>query len=163
MVDFSQLRKLDITGSTVVEYRFPDIPGEPSIMVAPATDANEVFLNERIRFNAERAAKQAKMPPRKDVIGTESTNPQVTIDQIEASREADRVLLSRCCGKAWGTPPVDVNGDTPEFNEANCYDFFKALPNWLFDPLRQFVQNIYNFVPRVTSLDPDDADAVGNS
>lgn len=154
MVDFSNLKPLHVTAETLAEYTFDDIPGEPSIWMAPATDANALFQSERLRVSIERAEAAEKAPRGKRKI-------VLTVEEIEADRELDRVLLSKCCAKKWGTPPQDVNGTEPEFNEANCYDFFKALPNFLFDPLRGFAANPYNFIDRQALTDAQ-ARKVGN-
>lgn len=156
MADFSNLKPLHISAETLAEYTFDDIPGEPSIWLAPATDANPHYQSERLRVSIERAEAAEKAPrnrKRKVVL---------TNEDIEADRELDRELLARCCAKKWGTPPVDVHGKTPEFSEANCYDFFKALPNYMFDPLRNFAANPFNFVPR-TGISDDQARDLGNA
>lgn len=155
MADFSNLKPLHISEETLAEYTFDDIPGEPSIWLAPATDANPHYQSERLRISIERAEKAEKEPrnrKRKVVL---------TNDDIEADRELDRDLLARCCAKKWGTPPVDAHGQTPEFTAGNCYDFFKALPNYMFDPLRNFVANPFNFVDR-TGITDEQARALGN-
>jgi hypothetical protein len=155
MADYSNLKPLHVSDKTLKEYTFDDVPGEPSIMLAPATDANPHFQSERLRVSIERAEEAEKAPrgKRKAVL---------TVDEIEADRELDRVLIARCCAKSWGTPPADVSGNTPEFSEANCYDFFKALPSFLFDPLRGFVSNPYNFIDRQALTDAQ-ARKLGNA
>ena len=155
MADFSNLKPLHISEETLAEYTFDDIPGEPSIWLAPATDANPHYQGERLRVSIERAEAAEKAPRnRKRKVA-------LTVDDIEADRELDRELLARCCAKKWGTPPKDVNGKEPEFSEANCYDFFKALPNYMFDPLRNFVANPFNFVDR-TGITESQARDLGN-
>lgn len=148
-------QKHDINGETLREFVFGDLEGEPSVWVAPATDVNPEFLNERVRIAIERAESAPGTPRGK-------RTPAITSDGIEADREADRVLLSRTCAKKWGTPPVDQDGQPVEFNEANCYEFFKELPIWIFDPLRGFASNIYNFAPS-THVTEASAEAMGNS
>ena len=156
MPDFSHLRKLDVTEQSEAEYIFEDIPGEPSIWFRPMTDTNPAYLNERVRIaveRAEQAGKETKAQRKKRILSSE---------QLEEDREQDRVLMARTCAVRWGTPPKDVNGDEPEFNEQNCYDFLKAIPSYMFDPCRGFVGNVYNFVDR-TALKDADKDALGNS
>jgi hypothetical protein len=142
MTDFSHLRKLDVTEASEAEYVFEDVPGEPSIWFRPMTDANTEYLNERVRIAVERAeaaTKETRAQRKKRVMSAE---------QLEEDREQDRVLIARTCAIRWGTPPKDVKGKEPEFNEQNCYDFLKALPSYMFDPCRGFVGNVYNFVDR---------------
>lgn len=156
MPDFSHLRKLDVTEESEAEYVFDEIPGEPSIWFRPMTDANPKFLNERVRVAVERAEKDQKTSKakRKEKI--------LSSDRLEEDREIDRILLAKTCAIRWGTPPKDVNGDTPEFSEENCLAFLRALPNYMLDPCRGFVSNVYNFVDR-GALTADQAETLGNS
>jgi hypothetical protein len=165
VADFSNLKKLDVDESTEAEYTFDDIVlGKakdgtdicPSIWFRPMTDSNAAYLNERVRVAVERAEqtnKETKAQRRKRVLSS---------DQLEEDRELDRILMARTCAIRWGTPMKDVDGNEPEFNEQNCYDFLKALPNYMFDPLRGFVTNIYNFVDR-SALVADGGEQLGNS
>lgn len=163
MVDFSHLAKLDVNEASEAEFIFEDIPGEPSIWFRPMTDANAPFLNERVRLAVERAEatnKETKGQRRKRMLSS---------DQLEDDREQDRVLMARTCAVRWGVAPKDVKGKEPEFNEQNCYDFFKALPSYMFDPCRGFVSNVYNFVDRTALAGAtkagaaDGGEALGNS
>lgn len=159
MADFSNLKVLDVTNESTAEYGFPDIPGEPSIILAPAHDSNEAFLNERLRLSIERADRLSAEPRGRKAA---KATPEDLKRQLEEDREMDRVLISRVCARNWGTAPKDVKGDQPEFSEANCYDFLAALPIYMFDPLRNFAANIYNFVkrPPITS---GEAGEMGNA
>ena len=159
MVDFSHLAKLDVTEASEAEFTFDDIPGEPSIWLKPMTDANTAFLNERVRLAVERAeatAKETKAQRKKRVMSAE---------QMEEDREQDRILIARTCATRWGTPPRDVNGETPEFNEENCLAFLRALPNYMLDPLRGFAANVYNFVDQAAraAMLEDAGENLGNS
>lgn len=156
MTDFSHLRKLDVTEESEAEYVFEDIPGEPSIWFRPMTDANPDYLNERVRLAVERAEKESKdtkATRRKKVLSS---------DRLEEDRDIDRVLMAKTCALRWGTPPKDVNGDEPEFSVENCLAFLRALPNYMLDPCRGWVANVYNFVDR-KALSGDDGETLGNS
>lgn len=156
MADFSHLRKLDVTTESLAEYVFEDIPGDPSIWFRPMTDANTDYMNERVRLAVERAEKEqkeTKTQRKKRVLSTE---------QIDEDRDLDRLLMARTCAVRWGNAPRDVNGDQPEFNEENCLAFLRALPNYMFDPCRGFVGNVYNFVDR-KAINEWEAEKLGNS
>lgn len=144
MADFSNIASLVVNEETLREYTFDLIQGEPSIWLAPATDENKPYLEERLRLALE-AAEQAPRLPR-------GKRPKITAAQMaadmEKDRETNRVLLARCCARKWGTTPVDATGNKPEFSEQNCYDFLKALPSHMFDPFQNWAGNIYNFVER---------------
>lgn len=150
---------LNPTEATTKEYVFGDIPGSPSIWFAPAVDSNKDFLNERMRLSIEASERISKEPRG---TKTAALTAEQLAAQIETERETDRRLLSRACAKRWGTAPRDVNGAQPEFSQENCYAFLSALPAWMFDPARNFVANIYNFVD-TSIVTPEDADALGNS
>jgi len=158
MADFSNLKSLDVSDETLAEYTFDMIPGDPSIWLAPATDANKCYLDERLRLALEKAEKAPRAPRGKRMKLT----PEQMAKDMEDDRESARVLLARCCAKKWGTPPKDASGDEPEFSEQNCYDFLKAMPDYMFDPFNNWAQNIYNFVER-PELDEAGADALGNA
>lgn len=142
-----------VTAETTAEYRFPFIPGTPSIIFAPAHDSNPVFHDERLRLALEASDKE---PQRAADITVESLKQQEIDD-----RERDRKLLSRTCARAWGVAPKDIKGAQPEFSVENCYDFFVALPEWMFDPMRNWVTNLYNFVKR-PPVTEDEAAKMGN-
>lgn len=155
--DFGNIAALNVKPDKTEEYFFDMVPGEPSIFFSPATDENPVFKAERMRLSIEEGERLARLPRGKKA---EKLTPEELDRREEQARENDRVLLARCCAKAWGTAPRDVEGNQPEFNEANCYAFLKALPNFMLDPLRNWAANIYNFVDRPTAS--AEADQLGN-
>jgi hypothetical protein len=167
MTDFSHLGVLDVTSDTLVEYTFAMIPGEPSIWIAPATDDNALYLNERLRIAAERASKAVEEQKRRGGKTKGPVRVEVTAEDFEADRDVDRELLARCCCKRWGTAPRDVDGNFPEFDAETCLDFLRALPNWMLDPFRAFAGNTFNFIPKVGPdfqlITDETKDALGNS
>lgn len=164
MADFSHLKKLDVTGASEAEYVFDDIVmGQddkgvdicPSIWFAPMTDANPEYLNERVRVAVERAD-QTKKESR-----AQRKARMLSSEQLEEDRDLDRILMARICAKRWGTAPKAADGSFPEFSEENCLAFLRALPNYMLDPCRSFVSNVYNFVDR-TALTEEDGEKLGN-
>ena len=160
MADYSHLKKLDVNEQTTAEYIFEDIPGEPSIIFAPMTDSNPDYLNERVRIAVERAeADQAntKAKRREKILSSA---------RLDEEREIDRELMARTCAKGWGNPPKDEKGKTHQFSADECLSFLRALPNYMFEPCRNFVGNTYNFVPKDGLADVrrivGDAENLGN-
>jgi hypothetical protein len=100
MVDFSNLKALEVTGETLKEYTFDLIPGEPSIFLAAAHDSNKAFLDERLRLSIEEAAKFAAEPRNKRKA---TQTPEELAADIEADRDRDRKLIARACARRWGT------------------------------------------------------------
>lgn len=156
MADFSHLRKLDVTEESEAEYVFEEIWGEPSIWFRPMTDANPEYLNERVRVAVERAEKDQKETKKK------RREKILSSDRLEDDREVDRILMAKTCALRWGTPPKDIDGNDVEFSEANLLDFLRALPNYMLDPCRGWVANVYNFVDR-KAAEPKWAETLGNS
>ena len=159
MADYSHLKKLDVTAESEAEYTFDEIWGEPSIWCRPMTDANLDYMNERVRLAVEKAEKDGKetrKQRRQKILST---------DRIEEDRESDRVLIARTCALRWGTAPRDVEGNSPEFSEKECYEFLSQMPNYMLDPFRGWVANVYNFVDRDAAKPAwaSDADELGNA
>lgn len=155
MPDFSHLAKLDVTEASEAEYTFDEIWGEPSIWFHPMTDANPVFLNERVRLavaRAEASEKDTKKQRRAKVLSS---------DRLEEDRELDRLLMAKTCAVRWGNPPRDKDGNVVEFSEQNVLDFLRAIPSYMLDPARGWVSNPYNFVDRQAAK-PEWADTLGN-
>lgn len=158
MADYSHLQQLEVTEETEREYVFDDIPGEPSIWFRHMGATNTAFLNERVRISAERAEKmvqQTKAQRKKQTISAA---------QLEEDRDIDRELMAKTCAIRWGTAPRDASGKTHEFSTEECYAFLKALPHYMFEPCRNWVQNVYNFVDRskLAGGANDGGEALGN-
>lgn len=160
MADFSHLKAHAVTRDTTREYTFNMLEGEPSVIVAPACDDNEDYLNTRLELMlAEIPAEEEGGKRKQAAKAAEKLTPELLRRQYEEGRELDRKLLSRACARAWGTPPVDVKGKAVVFSADNAYDFFKALPDYMFDPFRHFCGNVLNFAPKPKA----DGSALGNS
>jgi hypothetical protein len=148
MVDFSNLRALDVTAETIREYTFERIVGAPSIRCAPAVDSNKPFLNARLRVSIEND---------KAALNKPTATPETLAADMDLSREQDKQLIAMHCARAWGTAPKAADGTEPEFSAENCLAFLRALPDWLFDPFRRWAANVNNFVPQqVTQRQADD-------
>lgn len=161
MVDFSNIKKQDVTPETTREYTFDALQGEPSVVLRPAHDSNIHFLDERLRLATERAAK-AKDEPRRKGPAPEVT-PELIKKNIEEDRDYDRRILAKACIVGWGSsPPLDVNGKVPKFSEENALAFLDALPNYILDPFRGYASNIFNFVTKPPPI-PGQGDALGES
>lgn len=167
MADYSHLRKLDVTEESEAEYTFSDIivgrndDGSgisPSIFFHPMVQSNKRFLRERIRVSTERA-EQVSKSKKKDKV-------EQLVDRMDEDLEFDRVLAARACAVRWGVAPKDKDGNEPEFSAEECLSFLQALPDFIFEPLRGWLQNPYNFVDAEayeTGGGIVPADALGNS
>lgn len=152
--DFSHLRQYAITDETTAEFTFTRIKGEPSVIVAPAHDVNKPYTLERIAYNVKLA----------QTLSNDKPGPLVPGDMVkrgEEEREVDRRLIANFCARGWGTAPVDSKGKEVEFSPENAYEFFRQIPPEMFDPLRNFAANLFNFYPERHFKEGDEA-ALGN-
>ncbi len=131
MADFGQLRALEVTADKTVEYTLHQVEGSPTLILAPATESNIPL------FNA--ALKRAGQAANRVVANSK------TLATIKDGRAHDRELYSRHVVKGW-RGVVDVNGDEVPFTRDNCHDFLKALPDYMFDDLREYSRQPSNFV-----------------
>ena len=127
MADFSHLKAYDVSPDREVPYRFDMIAGAPTIWCKPGNNANPAFLNETLRLAQER--------PR----GPRAT----TKDTMEAARQEDREIIAKTCATRWDVK--DSKGRPVEFSAQHCEEFFRALPNWIFDRFRAWVTEPANF------------------
>lgn len=131
MPDFSNLKKLDVDGSTAREYKFDQIEGAPSIWSLPASEENKPYMNEALRRvgKGSRGGRRAK---------------RTTVDTVKASRDEDKELFAKYCAKRWNVK--DASGLEVQFTPENCREFLEALPDWIFDDYRQWLNEATNFL-----------------
>jgi hypothetical protein len=142
MADFGHLRKLEVSDVKTVRLPIYQLEGEPVLIVAPAGEANKKYFNEllkRSRKNMRRIQSQ-----------------QFTAGLVAENRDDDRRLYSLFVIKGW-EGVTDATGKAAQFTEENVKSFLDALPDWLFDEIRQFCTNMQNFV------DSPDAEATGKN
>jgi hypothetical protein len=159
MVDFSNIAAQAVPADKTREYFFDVLVGEPSIITKAAHDTNPAFLDERLRLSTERAKKLAA-EPRKPSSGEPTVEDYKR--EIDEGRDADCRLIAAVCATGWGTAPKDAKGKEVAFSEENCLAFLRALPIYVLDPFRAYVQNIYNFIDR-PKLDSGESAALGES
>lgn len=132
MADFGQLRALEVTADKTAEYTLHQVQGTPTLILAPATESNVPLFNAALK-HAGKAANRAK-------AGAEKT-----LGTIKEGRTQDRELYSRFVVKGW-RDVVDVNGDEVPLTRDNCLDFLTALPDYMFDDVREYSREPSNFV-----------------
>lgn len=130
MPDFSHLKKLDVDIHTAIEYPVPELGSKASLQVVPATEANKPFFNALLK----RARKNNK------AISAGA----ISLQMIEANRDADRELYAQYIIKGW-SGVAEKNGTTVPFSPENCKELMAQLPIETFDLLRAFCTNTVNF------------------
>ena len=133
MADFSHLQELDVSAETTAEFTLHQITVNgktPTLIVAPATEANKPYFNALLK-RAGKTARQVKAGA-------------VNAGMIEENREEDKELYPKHVIKGW-KDVVDATGEDTKFSAKDCEAFVAALPNWLFDEVRNFCGNPASF------------------
>jgi hypothetical protein len=134
MANFENLKKLDVTKDKTATYTIGQVivnDQSPILTVAPATEANKGYFNALLK----RASKSA----RQVAAG------KVSAVLIAENRDEDRALYPSYIVKNWSNV-FDSSGDEVPFSKEACEEFLEALPDWLFDDLRNFCGKPDNFV-----------------
>jgi hypothetical protein len=141
-MDFSHLQKLDVADKTA-RFTVYQIQGEPVLILKPANEANKPYFNAVLKRS------------RRNVRAIQAGH--VNQVMIAETREKDRELFSKFVIVGWENVQ-DVNGEQVPFSSAACEEFLRALPNWLFDEIRNFAGMSLNF----TEDAPNVEEAAGN-
>jgi hypothetical protein len=141
-MDFSYLKKLEVKDRTA-RYDMFQISSEPVLIVRPATEANKPYFNAVLRKSRKNSR----------ALRAGAINRAM----ITENREQDRELFPRYVIVGWENV-VDVNGESVEFSPDNCRGFLDALPDWIFDDVRNFAGDSANFVDEL----PDAETMAGN-
>ncbi len=143
MADFGQLKALEVTADKTAEYTLYQVEGEPTLIMAPATESNIQLFNAALK-RAGRAANRVLAASK-------------TLASIKEGRAQDRELYAWYVVKGW-RKVVDVNDDDVPFTRENCHDFLRALPDYIFDDVREYARTPANFVDEL----PDTEDVAEN-
>lgn len=135
MSKFDHLKALDVAGSATTRYTLHEITVNgkcPTLIGRPATEANKPYFNSLL--------KKARKNVRAAQAGA------VNAAMLEENRDEDRRLFHEHVITGWENM-VDVDGgaDLP-FNKKDCKDFLAALPNHIFDKVRDHFATTENFV-----------------
>lgn len=144
MINFENVESHDLQTTKSVSYSLTEITLKdctPILQVKSATPANTAYLNATLK----RAGKFSRQ------IETTGLNAKM----LNTHRDNDRVLYSKYVIVGWENV-FDSDGKSVAFSKSNCLDFLNALPDWIFDGLRNFCGKPFNF------LDNDDTDATDN-
>lgn len=140
--DFSHLNVSNGRTAKLVMHQISVGGNTPYLVLKPATDATKAYYNHVLKRSGKNARQVA--------AGA------INAGMIEENRKEDRELYPLHIIIGWGYededgtdhPGVmpDAEGADTKFSPDACRDFINALPNWLFDDVRQFAGNPLNFV-----------------
>lgn len=129
MSRFSRFKKSEVDPDRVVKYVLVQLDGEPVLHLKPGTQANKKYFKALLNSAATQSRKSQA----------------TTMKTVEVNREEDRELYPGCVVVGW-EKVLDDQGQAVEFSIEDCRDFLKALPDWVFDDVRNFAGNPANFV-----------------
>jgi len=145
-MSFKHLSRYEVPKGTV-PFVFYQIDGEPSLDCMAATEANRPYHNALLKRNAKLAQRFRAG--------------RISREMLERNRDEDRELYARYVVKGWSAVKDDKGKAVP-FSAEACLQFFQALPNYLFDDLRQFCTAPMNFVDDDTPDEAAVAEQAGN-
>jgi hypothetical protein len=131
--DFSHLRVLEVRDKTA-KCTLYHVKGEPFLVVRPATEANKPYFNAVLKRT------------RKNVRAVQAG--AISQAMIAENRDEDRELFPKHVIVDWGNV-TDSAGEPVPFSPEACTQFIEALPDWLFDEVRNFAGNSANFAGEV--------------
>lgn len=134
MSRFARFDKLKVGNEKTVTYPLRDLEGDMKLEVRPATEENR----ELFAALAKRIKGVAATTGRRQLA-------KIDVNRLAEARNEDRELYSKYVVVGW-TNVVDDAGETVPFTQQNCLDFLTALPNFIFDELRVFVNDPFNFI-----------------
>lgn len=142
MSKFEYLSKYAVQDEKTAEYIIHYLPGPPVLFVLPATEANKSYwkailkkLNESKNFRRK----------------------TVTDSMLKENRKDDRVLFGQYIIKGWKDMTDGDTGQDIPFSTEDCAEFIQALPDHLFDELREFCTDPENFIDYI------DVDAISKN
>jgi hypothetical protein len=148
MANFDHLKNLEVTAESTADYTLyqvedPETGKSPTLIVAPATDANAPYFNALLK-RSRKYARQLKAR-------------NVSVDTLQQSRGEDKILYPRHVIKGW-RDVFDSKGKPVKFSQEACIEFFQSIPDWIFEDIRTFAGDPTNFLDTDESID---AEAVG--
>lgn len=127
---FSHLSKYEVKADRRIKYVIDDIEGEPILILAPATSENKPYYNKVLRKTAKNPMKAIK---------------KINAGTVRENRDQDRILFANYVIKGWKRV-VDGEGKEVEFSKENCFEYLTALPDWIFDQVRNYAATPDNFI-----------------
>jgi hypothetical protein len=136
MTDFGNLKSLEVKAEKTAPFTIYQIEGEPMLHLAPATEVNKPYFNALL--------KRSRKNQRRINSGS------FTSAVIQENRDNDRELYPLYVVRGWERV-VDSSGNAAEFTPENVRDFLTALPDYLFDEVRNFATEPSNFVSEMVN------------
>ena len=148
VANFSHLQKMEIGKNTTAEYELVELGDNAPVLIGVfAGEGNGRYQNALLK-RAGRNARRLRAG-------------KMTERELRENRDHDRELFPRCVLNGWRLV-VDKDGKDVPFSEEDCHGFLDALPNHLFDDVRNYFANPANFVEDA-GMEAGEIEDLGNS
>jgi len=134
MSQFDHLKKLSASADKVTSYPLYQITDEPELMLVQANSSNKEYFNASLRKNSGSIRRLRGQ--------------NFSAGMIDETREVDRELFAKFIIKGW-KGVKDSEGKDVVWSKEVCHEFLKALPNYIFDDVRNFASDEANFVDEI--------------
>jgi len=146
MSKFAHLSQLDVSGKTAW-MDLDDIEGTPRLCIRYAGQSNSGYYNALLKRSGGRS--------RKVLTG------QMDVQMIVDSLDDDRELFPMHVITGW-EGVKDMDGNDVPFTRSACAEFCAALPDWIFDKIRNFASMPHRFLAPGEEPAPDAEELGGN-
>lgn len=154
--DFGNLDHLQVGDTSSSTYDLFELEGykgrTPKLFLKPAGEVNKPYWREILK----RAAINAKR-----MRGGGDKDGRQAGEALAANREHDRELFPLHVVTGW-EDMVDGKRALVPYTRSEAVDFFKRLPNWLLDRIRDHAASPVNFVGEAAPAPADVEDVAGN-
>lgn len=127
----SKFAAVSIAMREKVDYTIYSLEGEPVLVLTQATEVNKPYFNGLLRRS------------RRNMPRVKAGN--IDVDLVIANRDNDRELYAKHVLCGWKNVR-DTKGNEVAFSHEDALDFLKALPDFIFDEIRDFASEPRNFV-----------------
>lgn len=132
MSQFEHLQKMEVTTAKTVEYPVYALGEKAVLHVLPATEANKKYFGKLLK-TTRRNAQMARAKGGMDAA------------MMKQSRKEDRALYPEYIIAGWDDIP-DKDGKPVKFDKDSAKNLVDAMPDWMFDDLRNFCSTPQNFI-----------------
>lgn len=146
---FNQLAKHNVSQTKKVFFALPEVGEGAKLQVLTAGESNPEYFRAILKQPAENQNGMRKKKKGTVVVTTDA--------DVKEGRAKDREMFAKYVVVGF-VKIVDEDNEDVEFTAENAHALMKALPDWLFDELRNFCLDISNF----TDFEMDVEDKVKN-
>ena len=142
MSDFSNLSRLEVDALKTVPFVMPYDLG--TLSLAPATKANRAYFNAQMKLMS---TNRTRLRAIQEGRFTAKLDAEILSDE--------RTLYAKYIVRSWDGV-LDAEGKAAPFDYENCKKFLEALPDFLFEEIRDFARSPGNFIESGAEVDVED-------